>query len=160
MIFLCFRQTPKVEKFRSAVHELYMRPYNYVSYEMGGGNSATQYRYQYHTPSFSPGETEIEHAGGAAYEIEQPAFEIGHPEIPSPSEPIPPAPSSPVSLPEQHASNPVPIHLEDSAAEAAHDREVTFPFSHGGFYEFGLIKQTRIKLVKYFKIRSAGKWHV
>ena len=115
-----------------------MRPYNYVSYEMGGGNSATQYRYQYHTPSFSPGEAEIDHAAAyeiehpAAYEIEQPAaYEIGHPEIPSPVEPIPAAPSSPVSLAEQHAPNPVPIHLEDPAAEAAHDREVTFPLPAG-----------------------------
>ena len=115
-----------------------MRPYNYVSYEMGGGNSATQYRYQYHTPSFSPGEAEIDHAAAyeiehpAAYEIEQPAaYEIGHPEIPSPAEPIPAAPSSPVSLAEQHAPNPVPIHLEDPAAEAAHDREVTFPLPAG-----------------------------
>jgi len=49
--FLYYRKTPKVEKYRSAVHELYMRPYNYVSYEMGG-NSPTQYQYQYHTPSF------------------------------------------------------------------------------------------------------------
>ena len=138
IVFFYFRQTPKVEKFRSAVHELYMRPYNYVSYEMGGGNSATQYRYQYHTPSFSPGEAEIDHAAAyeiehpAAYEIEQPAaYEIGHPEIPSPAEPIPAAPSSPVSLAEQHAPNPVPIHLEDPAAEAAHDREVTFPLPAG-----------------------------
>ena len=46
-----FRKNPKVEKYRSAVHELYMRPYNYVSYEMGG-SSPTQYRYQYHTPSY------------------------------------------------------------------------------------------------------------
>jgi len=28
--FLYYRKTPKVEKFRSAVHELYMRPYNYA----------------------------------------------------------------------------------------------------------------------------------
>lgn len=28
--FLYYRKTPKVEKYRSAVHELYMRPYNYA----------------------------------------------------------------------------------------------------------------------------------
>jgi len=50
--FLYYRKNPKVEKYRSAVHELYMRPYNYVSYEMGG-SSPSQYRYQYHTPSSS-----------------------------------------------------------------------------------------------------------
>ena len=52
IVFVCFRKNPKVEKYRSAVHELYMRPYNYVSYEMGG-SSPSQYRYQYHTPSSS-----------------------------------------------------------------------------------------------------------
>jgi len=45
---LYYRKTPRVEKFRSAVHELYMRPYNYVSYEMGG-SSPSQYNYHYQT---------------------------------------------------------------------------------------------------------------
>ena len=45
---LYYRKTPRVEKYRSAVHELYMRPYNYVSYEMGGSNP-TQYNYHYET---------------------------------------------------------------------------------------------------------------
>jgi len=31
--FLYYRKNPKVEKYRSAVHELYMRPYNYADFE-------------------------------------------------------------------------------------------------------------------------------
>ena len=34
---------------RSSVHELYMRPYNYVSYKMGGSGGGSQYKYQYKT---------------------------------------------------------------------------------------------------------------
>jgi len=45
---LYYRKTPRVDKYRSAVHELYMRPYNYVSYEMGGSNPS-QYNYHYQT---------------------------------------------------------------------------------------------------------------
>lgn len=45
---LYYRKTPRVDKYRSAVHELYMRPYNYVSYEMGG-SSPSQYNYHYQT---------------------------------------------------------------------------------------------------------------
>ena len=45
-LYAC-RKNPKVEKHRSAVHELYMRPYNYVSYEMGGAKPT---HYHYHSP--------------------------------------------------------------------------------------------------------------
>ena len=31
------------------MHELYMRPYNYVSYKMGGSGGGSQYKYQYKT---------------------------------------------------------------------------------------------------------------
>ena len=35
------------------MHELYMRPYNYVSYEMGGSNpSQYNYHYQTHHPNY------------------------------------------------------------------------------------------------------------
>jgi hypothetical protein len=49
---VCCRKNPKVEKHRSAVHELYMRPYNYVSYEMGGAKP-THYHYHSPSPSYS-----------------------------------------------------------------------------------------------------------
>jgi len=66
--FLYYRKNPKVEKYRSAVHELYMRPYNYVSYEMGGSDSSpAQYRYQYHTPSSSYPLDDQHHTPSSSY---------------------------------------------------------------------------------------------
>merc|ERR1719411_1779245 len=60
---LFYRERPGVEKYRSPVHELYMRPYNYVSYSMGG-SKPVQYNYQYkthntihHHPSYTPSYT-------------------------------------------------------------------------------------------------------
>ena len=46
---LFYRSSPKVARARSSVHELYMRPYNYVSYKMGGSGGGSQYKYQYKT---------------------------------------------------------------------------------------------------------------
>merc|ERR1719422_721941 len=48
---LFYKKTPGVDKFQSPVHELYMRPYNYVSYSMGG-SKPVQYNYQYQTPDY------------------------------------------------------------------------------------------------------------
>lgn len=52
---LFYRETPSVDNLQSSVHELYQRPYNYVSYEMGGSAGGSQYKYQYqtHHPQYS-----------------------------------------------------------------------------------------------------------
>merc|ERR1719336_1688968 len=75
---LLYRQTPRVEKYRSPVHELYMRPYNYVSYSMGG-SKPVQYNYHYQTqhpkypeyPSYHP----------SSYFPTHPSPELAPPEI-------------------------------------------------------------------------------
>ena len=40
---LYYRKTPKVEKYQSAVHELYMRPFNFVSFATLNDTSTTKY---------------------------------------------------------------------------------------------------------------------
>ena len=58
---LFYRQTPKVEAYQSRVHELFLRPHNYVSYQMGRSGGGAQYKYQYETqhPQLLPGRTLI-----------------------------------------------------------------------------------------------------
>ena len=132
-IFFYFRKTPKVEKFRSAVHELYMRPYNYVSYEMGGGNSAIHHSYQYHTPSFTSGDNEGYVSEGLVEQPDVPPPSLVHPEhlpeqIPehAPTHELPPSHElAPVHAPEE-------LPNLDEHPTPEYDREVTLftPYCH------------------------------
>ena len=122
--FSYFRKTPKVEKFRSAVHELYMRPYNYVSYEMGGGgSSATQYRYQYHTPSFTP---EDVGAGGA---VAAPSLPLSLP--PSPPSSSSSHPTSSLSHPSSPTTSFHHVSVPDPVQPVHAPPEISLPAEHG-----------------------------
>ena len=67
---LFYRKTPGVEKYQSPVHELYMRPYNYVSYSMGG-SKPVQYNYHYQTSNSISDYPSFSHSPVQAY---QPSF--------------------------------------------------------------------------------------
>ena len=95
-----------------------MRPYNYVSYEMGGGSgsgAAAQYRYQYHTPSFTPGDFVDPHIAQSATGPEKSEHHILAP---------PPA-GDKIG---DHGPPSPPVHglVEHADPGFVHDREVSF----------------------------------
>lgn len=93
---LFYRKTPGVEKYQSPVHELYMRPYNYVSYSMGGSKPVQyNYHYQTHTPNNPP-----------AYKPY--SVNLYHPP-PQPYSPTPQPPYSPSAQPHYSPTTPVPF---------------------------------------------------
>ena len=112
---LFYRQTPGVEKYRSPVHELYMRPYNYVSYSMGGSKPVA-YNYHYQTPNTLP-----EPSYPAPYKphpyTPAPSFHVTphpkySPQIPHHSPSLPPlrySTPAPVTYPPPHQYQPQPI---------------------------------------------------
>lgn len=97
--FLYYRKTPEVERIRSAVHELYMRPYNYVSYQLGGKN-----QYQYHHQSPTPYQPPAEyHTPAPNYHSPPTEYHTPAPEYhPPPPDYHTPAPEYHTPSPEHH----------------------------------------------------------
>jgi len=100
---LFYRESPGVEKFRSPVHELYMRPYNYVSYSMGG-SKPVQYNYQTHNSINQPYTPSYHSPRPLQYSTPVPVYQpttlaLPPPTTPPPPPPPPPPPSSPVPTP-------------------------------------------------------------
>ena len=86
---LYYRKTPRVEKYRSAMHELYMRPYNYVSYEMGGSNPS---QYNYHYQTHHPNYPEYSSYHSSSYFPAHPPMEFNQPDYHQPPSKYPQQP--------------------------------------------------------------------
>lgn len=100
---LFYRETPGVDKYRSPVHELYMRPYNYVSYSMGG-SKPVQYNYHYQTHNAIKQYTPSYHSSRPlSFTTPVPVYQPTTPPPPPPptttQPPPPPQPTSPVPSP-------------------------------------------------------------
>merc|ERR1719471_1453658 len=101
---LFYKKTPGVDKFQRPVHELYMRPYNYVSYSMGG-SKPVQYNYHYQTHNAIKQYTPSYHSSRplsftTPVPVYQPTTHSPPPPPPTTTQPPPPPqPTSPVPSP-------------------------------------------------------------